>query len=76
MTDIYKPSERLIDGSFSLFGLQALYNNNLLSDKDLEELLDHWTCLQVFQRALPQGAHIDDTLEWLIDNFEHDMYAE
>ena len=75
-TNIFKLSDRLIDKSCSLDELKTLYNNDLVSRKDLEELLDIWTCMEVFMKHLPEGEHIDETIEWLLDNFEHDMYAE
>ena len=75
-TNIYKLSERLIDGSFTLKALKTLYYNDLIPSKDLEELLDHWTGLEVFMKELPQGEHIDKIIEWLLDNFDHDMWEE
>ena len=73
-TNIWKLSDQLIEKSCSLDDLKTLYNNDLVSSKDLEELLDNWTCMEVLLHELPQGEHIDQILDWLLENFDHDMY--
>ena len=76
VTDIHTLSDRLIDESFSLKALKTMYYNDLIPKEDLEELLDVWTCKEVFLHELPKGEHIDKILEWLLDNFDHDMWEE